>query len=118
MATKEATCTVTALEVAGNSVVPDYVGGASKMHPHSIGNWFCGPEGLFGFHFGGFFHLIIWGVALLLLFMLFRSLFASKQHNTHMIGVSSSALLILEERYASGEIDQEEFLRKKKDLEL
>lgn len=86
------------------------------MHSHSIGNWFCGPEGLFGFHLGGFFHLIFWVVCLVLLFTLFRAMSANKQHNTFTAGSSSSALSILEERYASGEIDQEEFLQKRKDL--
>ena len=86
------------------------------MHSHSMGNWFCGPEGLFGFHFGGFFHLIFWVAGLMLLFMLFRTLFANKQNNATTTGNWSSALSILENRYASGEIDQEEFLQKKKDL--
>ena len=87
------------------------------MHSHSMSSWFCGPEGLFGFHFGGFFHLIFWVVCLMLLFTLFRALFANKQHNTIAPAKSSSALSILEERYASGEINQEEFLQKKKDLD-
>jgi putative membrane protein len=87
------------------------------MHSHSIGNWFCGPEGLFGLHFGGFFPLIFWVAGLLLLFTLFRAVFANKQNNTITAVNSSSALSILEERYASGAIDQEEFLQKKKDLE-
>jgi putative membrane protein len=86
------------------------------MHSHSLGNWFCGPEGLFGLHFGGFFHLIFWVAGLLLLFTLFRAVFANKQNNTITAVNSSSALSILEERYASGAIDQEEFLQKKKDL--
>ena len=86
------------------------------MHSHSIGNWFCGPEGLFGFHFGGLFHLIFWVVCLMLLFTLFRALFTNKPHSAMTTGKGSAALSILEERYASGEIDKEEFLQKKKDL--
>lgn len=86
------------------------------MHSHSIGNWFCGPEGLFGFHFGGFFHLIFWAVILLLLFTLLRALFTNKSQTVVTARDRSSALSILEERYASGEIDQEEFLKKKNDL--
>lgn len=85
------------------------------MHSHSIGNWVCGPDGLFGFHFGGFFHLIFWIVCLILLITLIRGLFANKQ-NMAMAGNSSSALSLLEKRYALGEIDKEEFLQKKKDL--
>ena len=86
------------------------------MHTHSIGKWFCGPEGLFGFHFGGFFHLIFWVVCLMLLFTMFRALFVNKQHSTIAPANNSLALSILEERYASGEIDQTEYLQKKKDL--
>jgi uncharacterized membrane protein len=52
----------------------------------------------------------------MLLFTLFRTLFANKQINTATTGSGSSALSILGERYASGEINQEEFLQKKKDL--
>lgn len=85
------------------------------MHFQSIGNWFCGPEGLFGLHFGGFFHIIFWIVCLMLLFTLFRAFFTNK-NDTAKVGHSTSALSILEERYATGEIDQEEFLEKKKDL--
>lgn len=88
------------------------------MHSHSMSSWFCGPESLLGFHFSGFFHLIFWAVCLMLLFTLFRALFANKQINTAATENSSSALSILEERYASGEIGQEEFLQKKKDLKL
>ena len=85
------------------------------MHLHSIGNWFCGPKGLFGAHFGGFFHLIFWVVCLILLFSLFRAVFTNK-HNAAMSEKRSSALSILEERYVSGEIGQEEFLQKMTDL--
>lgn len=86
------------------------------MYLHSMSNWFCGPEGLFGFYFGGFFHLIFWVVCLMLIFTLFRALFSNKQHNTITPTNNSSALSILEDRYASGDIDQEEFLQKKQDL--
>lgn len=87
------------------------------MHSNSFGNWFCGPEGLWGLHFGGLFHLIFWAAGLTVLFILIRSLFGNKQHHSFTSGTSSSALSILETRYASGEIGQEEFLQKKKDLE-
>ncbi len=87
------------------------------MFSRSIGNWFCGPEGLFGFHFGGFFPFLFWVVCLVLLFTLLRSLFAGKQHNSIASVSNSSALSILEARYASGDIGQDEFLQKKKDLE-
>ena len=52
----------------------------------------------------------------MLLFTLFRALFANEQRNSIAPVNKSSALSILEERYASGEIDQTEYLQKKKDL--
>lgn len=86
------------------------------MYSHSTGNWFCGPAGLFGFHFGGVFHIILWAACLILLFTLLRALFADKQNSKAATDTCSPALTILEERYASGEIDQAEFFQKKNDL--
>jgi uncharacterized membrane protein len=74
-----------------------------------MSSWFCGPESLFGFHFGGFFHIIFWLACLMLLFTLFCTLFAKKQINTATTGNKSSALSFLEERYASGEIHKKSF---------
>jgi putative membrane protein len=87
------------------------------MHSNFNGSWFCGPGGFFfGVPFGGIIHVILWGFLLYFLYRIARTLLSShpinKDHNSSI----SSSLIILEERYASGEIDQEEFLRKKKDL--
>ncbi len=87
------------------------------MHANLPGGWFCGPGGIFsGFHFGGFFHLLVWGVGLFLLYTVVRHLITGKKDDIPSNGSSSQSISILEQRYASGEIDQEEFLRKKKDL--
>lgn len=87
------------------------------MHNNFHGDWFCGPGSFFsGFHFGGFFHLFVWAA---LFFLIFKaiSLFASgNKGEASATGAGSHSLAILEKRYASGEIDQEEFLQKKRDL--
>jgi len=86
------------------------------LHSDFSGGWLCGPGGLLpGFHFGGLLHLLAWGVGLFLLYKLIRTLGGDRQKTATAAGASES-LAILERRYASGEIDQEEFLRKKKDL--
>lgn len=85
------------------------------FHSDFSGAWLCGPGSLFsGFHFGGLLHLLAWGLGLFLLYKLIRALGSSRQDTT--TAGSSESLGILERRYASGEIDQEEFLRRKKDL--
>lgn len=87
------------------------------MHSGFNSGWFCGPGGFFaGFPLGGLFHFALWALLLYFLFRITRTLLSGRSSyhggNTDI----SSSLTILEQRYASGEIDQEEFLRKKKDL--
>ena len=80
-------------------------------------DWFCGPEGMAPFFsHGGFLHLIFWGILLLVLYKIINPLFADRKSGYQATSQNKVALSILEKRYASGEIDQEEFLRKKKDL--
>jgi putative membrane protein len=87
------------------------------MHSNTFGNWFCGPDGIFyGMYFGGFFPFIFWAVGLFLLFTLIRSLTSSRQKNNNQNVNKPSALSILEQRYAAGEIDQDDFFQKKSDL--
>lgn len=79
-------------------------------------NWFCGPGGFFNGIHGGFFHLVVWGLVLIALFMLIRSVFFRNKTYGVERGATPQALRILEERYAAGEIEREDFLNKKKDL--
>lgn len=87
------------------------------MHMNSFGNWFCGPDSFFsGFHFGGFVPLLFWGIVLFLLFKISQSIISSNKANSLNMEHPDSPMSILEKRYASGEIEQEEFLQRKKDL--
>lgn len=65
-----------------------------------------------GGFFPGFGMILFWGVLILLLVFLFRTL-AGGEGKTG----SKSAREVLEERYARGEIDKEEFLARKQTLE-
>ncbi len=70
---------------------------------------------MFGWGLGGGLMMILFSVALIFFIVwLVREMNGKKDHNeTHN---SKSALDILKERYAKGEIDQKEFAGKKKDL--
>ena len=72
----------------------------------------------FGFGMGAFGWLImilVWGLIIFGIFALIKWVFMSSGNT----GATSknNALEILEERYARGEIDQEEFEQKKRDIE-
>jgi uncharacterized membrane protein len=91
--------------------------GAMMMHSNSYWERVCGPGGFFsGFHFGGFLHLLLWGIVLYLIFKAINSRSSASKTTTCPPDNMSSSMTTLEERYASGEIDQQEFLQKKKDL--
>ena len=64
--------------------------------------------------FGMFFQIAIMIGVIYLIVLLFQSLFNSSNSNDRREGKTS--LQILEERYARGEIDDEEFKQKKKVL--
>lgn len=82
------------------------------MRSNHFGEWFCGSGSFFsGFPFGGIFNLLLWGLALFFLYKLARTFMAD---NT--AANNSESLSILEKRYASGEINQDEFLKRKSDL--
>jgi len=88
------------------------------MHMNSFGNWFCGPNSFFpGFHFGGFMPFLFWGTVLFLLFKLAQRIIATNRASSMHMNHPGSPISILEKRYASGDIDQEEFLQRKKDLQ-
>jgi putative membrane protein len=81
-----------------------------------MGGW--GGYGGYGY---GSFHMIIWIVILIaivaLVVWLVRSLAGGGMHGMHnMPPRRSSGLDVLEERYARGEINRDEYLQKKKDI--
>ncbi len=69
--------------------------------------------GTFGI-FGGIFMIVIWGIIIWGIVVAVQWLTKS---GTHESGErTNKAIAILEERYAKGEVSQEEFAEKKKDL--
>lgn len=74
-------------------------------------NYGWGSFGILGF----IFPLIFWVVIIFLIFRLFRS--SRGWSNWPERDNENSALRILKERYAKGEIDKKEFEDKKNDLE-
>ncbi|MEJ2376538.1 MAG: SHOCT domain-containing protein [Pseudolabrys sp.] len=81
-----------------------------------MGGW--GGYGGYGY---GIFGMIIWVIILIavvaLVIWLVRSLVSpGMHHGPHAMPPRSSGLDILEERYARGDINREEYLQKKKDM--
>jgi putative membrane protein len=69
---------------------------------------------MYGFDHGGMGlgMILVWVVPLVLLFLLFRRTSGDSEARR-----GKTALEILEARYARGEIDQEEYLKRRADLE-
>lgn len=67
---------------------------------------------------GGIFMLIVWILLILFIVWLVRTIFyrTHDHYDHHPKEKENSALNILKERYARGEINKEEFEMKKKDL--
>jgi putative membrane protein len=83
-----------------------------------MGGW--GGYGGYGYGYGPF-GMIIWIVVLItvvaLVVWLVRSLAGGGMQNMHHLPPRrSSGLDVLEERYARGEINRDEYLQKKKDI--
>ncbi len=77
-------------------------------------SWWWGPGYFFGGPFGMMLGFIFWALVIYAIFRLIPNL------TNRSLGVSrkeETALEILKRRYAKGEIDAEEFSRRKKDLE-
>jgi len=61
--------------------------------------------------------MILWLIPIAVLIIIGISIYMIRQNNKTNITNSSSALNILKERYARGEIDVEEYKKKKKNLD-
>lgn len=83
------------------------------MMGHWNDSWFCGPGMFGGGPWGWMFSLGFWLLLILAAVALFRYFAAGR---TTVGAASSSALDILKRRYATGEIDREEFELRKRDL--
>ena len=68
-----------------------------------------------GHFWGGGFMWIFWILVIVGIFFLFQSSMKGDSNNTS--SNSESAMEILKKRYARGEIDEDEFERRKKELE-
>jgi putative membrane protein len=79
--------------------------------PGMMGSWGSGWMGWFG----SVMHLLFWGLVVFVLFLLARRLWSSSQSSSEVMR-NEAPMDILKRRYASGEIDREEFEQKKQDL--
>jgi putative membrane protein len=74
-------------------------------------NWLCGGTGFMSGPIGMIVMILFWAVIIGVAVKLFLVLFSSKAQRN-----DSSALAILKERYAAGEISKLEFEQMKKDI--
>ncbi len=75
------------------------------------GNWFCAPGAFFPGSLGWIVPILFWGVVIYLIVKLFKALFSEKTTTT------AGNLDILKERYARGEIQEDEYQRMKTELQ-
>ena len=76
--------------------------------------------GYMGSGFGWVFMILVWILIIAVIVVVIRWAFVSHPASSHPLPPTTArktALDILQERYAKGEIDREEFLERKRDLE-
>ena len=83
-----------------------------------------GPDymgsGYMGYGFGWVFMILVWILIIVAIVAVIRWAFGSHPSSSHPLPPPTprkTALDILQERYAKGEIEREEFLERKRDLE-
>ncbi len=74
------------------------------------GSWFCGPGAFFSGPLGWIITLLFWGLVIFLVVKLFQAFFPGGR------GGSAARLHTLKERYARGEITEDEYQRMKTEL--
>lgn len=87
------------------------------MYGYGYGNWDGGMMGYggWGHPFGWIFMILFWVVVVVGVVALIRWMGGMSTH--HLAPPKRTALDILHERYARGEIEQQEYKQKKADLE-
>lgn len=81
------------------------------------GDWGCGHMLGYGFGFGWIFTIIIWALIIWAIVAFVRAASGKGSSAWHGQEKEDTAMRILKERYAKGEIDKEEFQQRKKDIE-
>lgn len=77
-------------------------------------SWWWGPGSFFGEPFGMIIGIVFWAVIIYAIFRLISNL---TNRTAVMSGKQETPLDILRRRYAKGELDSEEFTKRKKDLD-
>lgn len=75
------------------------------------GGWFCGPGAFFPGPIGWVITLLFWGLIIYLVVRFFQFLFSGKSRSN-----PTSRLDVLKDRFARGEITEEEYRRMKTEL--
>lgn len=80
-----------------------------------MGNW--GEFGGWGMGFGFLFMILFWVLIILSIVALIRWLMTDRAQDRRALPRDKTPLEIVQERYARGEIDREEYEQKRRDLE-